>query len=322
MAKNNYAQKLFKGLEAQKLKEYITPMLAKSKENAFDDPDWIFEIKWDGYRAIADLRDGLSLYSRNGLNFEGKFPQVAEALSHFENKFVLDGEIVSIDKDGKPSFQQLQHSDPATDQHLQYQVFDILYLGKKDLTKLTLLERKKILQKELPESNVVRFSDHVIGEGIALFEEMKSQSLEGMMAKRSSSIYSLGKRTGDWLKIRNHQIEEAIIVGYTEPQGGRKFFGSLILARYREGKMYWAGQVGTGFTDKLLKEFYNLMQEIKTTKNPFPAGEYTNKGATWIRQEMVANIKYSEITTDGKFRHPVFLGLREDKTANDLKNLK
>jgi len=300
-------------------------MLAKETDKAFDDKDWLFEIKWDGYRAVSEIRKkNILLYSRNGLNFEQKYPIVAEQLKKINAEAVLDGEIVVLNDEGKPDFQLLQHYSENTDRPIQYYVFDLLELNGHDTTGLKLTERKELLQKLIPENEVIKYSDHIVEKGKSFFKVSKEKDLEGIMAKKMDSKYYQGKRSSDWLKIKNHQTAEAIIAGYTEPAGARKYFGALILASKEGGKLAYIGHTGTGFDQEALKEMYERLQPFVQKKSPFDVKIKTNSPVTWVKPELICEIKYSEVTADGKFRHPVFLHLRDDKTINEInmENLK
>src|SRR5690606_11613142 len=197
----------------RKLRSFIEPMKAKlSDQPAFDSEEWIFEIKWDGYRAIAEVnKTSNKLYSRNGLTFDKAYPKVFEALNLIKHNTIIDGEIVVFDEKGKPNFQKLQNYQNKDKYLIQYYVFDILELDGKPLSNMTLIERKEKLQTILPESNVIKYCDHVDSDGKMLFKEMQKMGLEGMIAKRKSSKYYIGKRTNDWLKIKNIHSQEAII---------------------------------------------------------------------------------------------------------------
>jgi bifunctional non-homologous end joining protein LigD len=303
----------------KKLEKYIRPMLATTMEEPLDGDEWIYEIKWDGYRAIADLRGGLQLYSRNGLSFLGKYHAVEAALKQQQHEMILDGEIVAYNKEGKPDFQMLQHYDDNPQAPIVYQVFDLLYLNGHSTRELTLLQRKELLREALTETDHVKYSDHVENSGSDFFIEIEKNDLEGMMMKKKSGTYAEGARSGTWVKVKNHKREEAVIVGYTEPRGSRSYFGSLILGRYSEGVLRYAGHVGTGFKEKELKEIYTLLQPMVTDKMPFGTRPVTNAPPTWVRPEMVCTVKYTRITEDGLFRHPVFIGIREDISAADLR---
>lgn len=294
-------------------------MLAKETDKTFDDKDWLFEIKWDGYRAVSEIRKKVVLlYSRNGLNFQEKFPIVVDQLKKINAEAVIDGEIVVLDDEGKPDFQLLQHYSENKNRPIQYQVFDLLELNGHDTTGLKLSERKELLQKLIPNNEVIKYSDHILEKGKSFFEVSKEKNLEGIMAKKMDSKYYPGKRTSDWLKIKNHKTAEAIIVGYTAPAGARKYFGALILASKKGNQLEYIGHTGTGFNQKSLKEMFELLQPLVQKDSPFDEKIKTNSTVTWVKPKLICEVKYSEVTTDGKFRHPVFLHLRDDKTINEL----
>lgn len=313
-------KKPWKALAKQeKLSDFIKPMLATSADAPFNSSDWVFEIKWDGYRAIADLTNGLQLYSRNGLSFLGKYPSIEEGLARQKHPMILDGEIVAYNPSGMPHFQSLQHYAETTGVTLIYHVFDLLYLNGHSTRSLNLLERKELLKSALVETPHVKYCDHVEQNGQQFYEAARKNNLEGIMAKKKTSTYRDGARSDEWLKIKNHADEEAVIVGYTQPRGSRKHFGSLILGKYEEGKLIYAGHVGTGFSEKSLKEIYSLLQPLVTEEMPFDKKPTTNMPPTWVKPELVCTVKHSEVTADGLFRHPVFIVLREDKDAYNLR---
>ncbi|MBA3829045.1 MAG: DNA ligase D [Taibaiella sp.] len=295
-------------------------MLAKLDDKAFDSADWVFEIKWDGYRAVAEInKQNTRLYSRNGLSFKDKYPQIFEALGTVKKNVVLDGEVVAFDSKGMPSFQLLQQYDQDNSIPLVYYVFDCLYLDGRSLEDKPLLERKDILKKLLPKSELIKFCDHIAEKGKDFFDAVTKQNLEGMIAKRANSTYQEGSRSADWLKIKHVQTEEAIIAGYTAPRGGRKNFGALVLATHNDkGKLEYIGHTGTGFNDKTLKSTYDRLQSLITDTSPFDKKVVVNSPVTWVKPVLVCNIKFTEITRDGNRRHPVFLGLRVDKTADEV----
>lgn len=296
-------------------------MMAKLHEGAFNDKNWIFEIKWDGYRAIAEVNseDGTKLYSRNGLSFHEKYPPVYNELKKIKKTVVLDGEIVAFSSKGLPDFQVLQQYGMNSDVELAYYVFDVLYIDGKSVQAKPVLERKALLKELLPESDIIRYCDHIKEHGEDFFKLMKRRGLEGMIAKRTDSIYKEGTRTEDWLKVKQVQSEEAIICGYTAPQGERKYFGAIVLGMYIKGVLTYIGHSGTGFNAKSLKQLYDIFQKYKSPESPFDE-QIPNRGnkVTWLRPELVCNIKYSEITQAGIRRHPVYLGLREDKEAEEI----
>lgn len=294
-------------------------MLAKSGKQAFDSEEWVFEIKWDGYRALADLRNKEPLfYSRNGISYEEKFEFLFDELKIQKHKMVIDGEIVAYDETGKPNFQLLQQAGQNPNLALVYQVFDLIWLNGHSTESLSLLERKELLKEALIETDLIKISEHIPEHGIAFFDEIQKMNLEGMIAKKKDSLYIRNHRSEDWLKIKRTDTEEAIICGFTEPKGSRQYFGSLILGRYLDGKLVYSGHTGTGFSDEKLKKIYELLEPLMVKNSPFETTPKTNAPATWIKPEIVCEVKFSEITNDGIFRHPVFLRIREDKEAEEI----
>jgi bifunctional non-homologous end joining protein LigD len=303
---------------------HIKPMLATLTDEPFDDPGWVYEIKWDGYRAVSYLNKGeVEILSRNNLSFTQKFKEVTDALKHWHINAVIDGEIIAINNEGVVNFQQLQNfANKGEDVHLEYYVFDILWLDGKDLTSLTLLERKGILETIMPEDDsVVRFSDHIEEKGKELFELATQRGLEGIMAKKSDSTYMTNFRTKLWLKIKNNKRLEAIICGFTEGRKSRKHFGALVLGKYEGDKLIYIGHTGTGFNDKTLNEVEKKLAPLVTDKMPFAQKPKTNMPVTWVNPKLVCEIKFSQITDEGILRHPVFMGLRADKEAKNEKNV-
>ena len=302
----------------KKLKKFIKPMLSDSKSEPFDGKDWAFEIKWDGYRAIADLRNDIQLYSRNGLSFAEKFKKIVNSLKLQDHEMVLDGELVAYDKEGKPSFQLLQNMGENPKLTIVYQVFDLLYLNGHSTENLDYLQRKELLKEALKETDLVKYHDHVLEKGKEFFRLVENMGLEGMMAKKIDSTYATNSRNGDWLKIKSQQTEEVLICGFTAPKGSRKKFGSLILGRYNGDEIIFTGHTGTGFSDKTLTEIYKKMEPLIISKPVFKTIPKTNDKPTWIKPELIAEIKFTEMTKDHIFRHPVFLRLREDLNPKDL----
>lgn len=301
----------------EKLRSFISPMLAKLGDHSFDSNEWLFEIKWDGYRAVAELGGAdVKLYSRNGLSFINLYSPVTIALSKLKIQAVLDGEIVVFNKQGKPDFQQLQQYNGSLP--IAYYVFDCLMFNGKSLMNLPLLQRKKILKSIIPaDQPIIKYSDHVLEDGNLFFKHVKEHDLEGMIAKRIDSLYYPGKRSWNWLKIKNHNTQEAIIVGMTEPRGSREYFGALVLAIREKDHYRYIGHTGTGFTNASLKEIYSNLKPLTTSKSPFNAKVPVNGKVTWVQPRIVCELKYTELTADGILRHPVFLGLRIDKSARE-----
>ncbi|ASK30791.1 DNA ligase D [Chryseobacterium sp. T16E-39] len=294
-------------------------MLAKSFEKAFDDQDWIFEIKWDGYRAIADLSHKAHLlYSRNGISFLAKFEKITQDFDQQKHTMILDGEIVAYDEKGKPNFQLLQQIGDNPNLALVYQVFDLLWLNGHSTEELPLLQRKELLKEALVETEVIKYCDHIPEKGIEFFDQMKKMQLEGMIAKKTDSLYIENHRTSDWLKIKFTNTEEAIICGFTEPRGSREGFGALILGKYNQGKLIYSGHTGTGFNKETLTQLHQQLKKLIIKSTPFDSAPKTNMPVTWVQPKLVCEIKYSEITKDGIFRHPVFIAIRQDKNPEEI----
>jgi bifunctional non-homologous end joining protein LigD len=297
----------------------IKPMLATPVAEPFDHPDWIFEVKWDGYRAVAEIReDGVSLYSRNGISFNKKFSPIAEALRKFRFDAVLDGEIVVVDDQGRPDFQALQHYQDSGSGHLLYYVFDLLYFRGHDLTDLPLLRRKELLKKLLPSSPRIRLSDHVVKEGVLFFNVAKEKGLEGTIAKHAQSAYETGRRSRQWLKVKTQLAQEGVIAGFTEAGGGRKYFGALVLGVFEGDKLMYIGHVGGGFRSNDLKDIREKLEPLIQEECPFNVKPEANARVTWVKPELVCEVALSGWTEDAVMRQPVFLRLREDKAAREV----
>ncbi|UJR79999.1 non-homologous end-joining DNA ligase [Sandaracinus amylolyticus] len=282
---------------------------------------WLHEIKFDGYRALAYLDHGdVRLVSRNGLSFNERFAPVCAALARLPiERAILDGELCAIDEAGRTHFEALQQGGRHG---LVYFVFDLLFEGDEDLRRLPLIERKERLARLLPETSrgMVRRAEHVRGDGASFLDAAAKLGLEGLIAKRVDRPYLAG-RSLDWQKVKVQQREELVIVGFTPPKGARQRFGSLLLGTVdpeRDGSLRYAGKVGTGFDTHTLEDLYERMVPLRVEEPPVidPPRE---KGATWIRPELVAEVRYTEWTRDGKLRHPAFLGMREDKRASDVR---
>lgn len=303
----------------RKVSNYIKPMLCTPSEKAFDDKDWIFELKLDGYRAIAELnKDNLKLYSRNGLLFHEKYPPVIEALRKIKHSAILDGEIVVVNENGKPDFQKLQHYEENMEYHLIYYVFDILSYEGNDLKNYPLIERKQLLKKLLSRNTIVKYCDHIQTKGINFFRQVVSKDLEGIIAKKKDSKYYIGVRSKEWLKIKHVQTDEAVIAGYTQPRGSRKYFGALVLGKYKNGVLEYIGHSGTGFNEESLKDLWNVMQSLIVPTTPFNKKIKVNAPVTWIKPVLVAEMKFTEKTNENIMRHPVFVTLRPDKNATEV----
>ncbi|MEL1252313.1 DNA ligase D [Flavobacterium sp. DGU38] len=300
---------------------FVKPMLANTKEKPFDDPDWVFENKYDGYRAIAVINPPQAeLYSRNEISFNVNFQPVADELKKIDHTAILDGEIVVEDESGKANFQLLQNYLKTGSGTLKYYVFDLLNLDGNSVTALSLLERKellKILFNKYDFENVF-YSEHTVEKGLELFDLAAKNKQEGIIAKKSDSNYTTNKRSNDWLKIKTSNQEEAIIIGITEPKKSRKYFGAILLGQYYGKRLQFIGKCGTGFNDKTLKELYTKLQPYFTASSPLNEKPALRDTIQWVKPKLVCQVKFSEWTQDKHLRHPVYLGLRIDKKASEV----
>ena len=297
----------------------IKPMLASLTDNIFDDKNWLFEIKWDGYRAIAEIEKGkVDLYSRNNISFNEKFSPIVSSLTQMNYDVILDGEVVSVDENGISKFQLLQNFQRTGEGNLIYYLFDIIYLNGYDLKKLPLIERKEILKKILPDIPNIRFSDHIENEGKALYKIAEEKKLEGILAKNKKSAYQLNKRSKEWLKLKIRKQQEAVIGGFTKPRGSRNELGALVLGAYRNGNFVYIGHSGGGFTEESLKMIRKKLNSLIRKTSPFKETPKTNMPATWVEPKIVCEVSFSEWTEEGLMRHPIYLGLREDKSPHEV----
>ncbi len=292
-------------------------MLATLVEEPFDDPDWLFEIKWDGYRALCTIEDStLTLVSRNGLDMLARFPDLKELRSAFASlPVVVDGEIVSLDAKGRSAFQRLQESQkkPAG---LTYAAFDLLYADGADLRSKPLEERKSLLERLIRDQDLVLYSKHVLSTGTALFERARSEGLEGIIGKRRSSTYQ-ERRSRDWVKIKTGHEQEFVVGGWTEPKGSRAGFGALLLGIYDKRGLRFVGSVGTGFNAKLLHQLSSRLQKLERKTSPFINQVVARAPVHFASPELVVEVRFSEWTRDGYLRQPAYLGLRPDKNPRE-----
>ena len=305
-------------------------MLATQQEQPFSRPEWIFEIKYDGVRVLAERKgDSVELYGRNGTEITNRYPEIKEALKRLAvERFVIDGEIVALDERGQPSFQKLQArmhlSNPRDIQQAMSAApvegifFDCLAIEGHDLRSLGLLERKEILKRFLPPLGRARYSDHVEIAGKDFFEAASERRLEGILAKKANSRYT-GGRSRDWVKIKCQQRQEFVIGGYTDPQGERGYFGALHLGLYQDNKLIYVSKVGTGFDTRSLKLIWEKMQPLARAKSPFEKKSPTGRGNHWLEPALVCEVRYSGWTDDGGIRQPTFLGLRPDKKPEECR---
>ncbi|HEY7572123.1 MAG TPA: non-homologous end-joining DNA ligase [Nitrososphaeraceae archaeon] len=328
-------------LKDSKFPNSIKPMLATPIDRPFDSKEWVFEIKWDGVRAILFLnktdktRPLFELSSRAGNSISHRYPEITQDLEltgtiTCSSSVVLDGEIVVLDRRGHPEFQShqkrmnveysrdiqiLSHQIPAT-----YYLFDILYLDCKSLENLDFVERRRILSSVVKTNHRIKISEFFEEQGISLYDKIKGMSLEGVIAKKKSSIYSQGTRSRDWLKIKDVKTQDCIVIGYTRGEGNREnYFGSLLLAAYDAytHEQRFVGHTGSGFNFEQLDNIYTKLAEMTISKCPIRYVPYTNRDPIWIRPELVAEIKYSNWTNDRIMRAPIFLRFREDKKPEE-----
>jgi bifunctional non-homologous end joining protein LigD len=310
----------------------VHPMLATPVDKPFDGPEWLFEIKWDGYRAVSFLHDGkVRMVSRNQNDLTGEFPELHELAKSIKAKdAVLDGEIVVLDDQGRPSFSMMQQrtgirkggkrTGARRDLPVQYYVFDLLYLDGYDLRRVALEQRKQTLAQIVEPNELVRYSEH-FPQGLALFDLAKQKGLEGILAKKRASHYE-ERRSQEWLKIKVTQTIDCVVGGYTDPEGSRQYFGAIVLGLYdKKGRLIHVGQAGSGFNQTMLKEIWEVLKALDTKSNPF-YGDVEAANVHWVKPERVAEIKFTEWTHESaeggmKLRAPVFLGLREDKDPKE-----
>jgi bifunctional non-homologous end joining protein LigD len=315
--------------EARKapMPQKLSPMLATLTDDAFSDPNWLFEIKWDGVRALAWIADGkYKLRARSGNDIAAQYPELAPlAKGVIGREAILDGEIVALDEHGYSSFERLQDRmhvrNPSPNlvakSPVVYQVFDLLYCDGYDLRGAPLLQRKQLLQRFLRTSPALRYCDHVAGQGQELFELAKQKGLEGIVAKHSDSRY-VGERSTNWLKVKATQTLDAVVGGWTAPRGSTAF-GALLLGLYEGKKLHFVGHVGTGWDAAMQKEILGQLQEHKIASSPFDKLPETNEKPSWASPYVVARVRYGGWTDERRLRHPVFMGLCEDVKAEDCR---
>lgn len=312
----------------------IKPMLAHPFEKAFDSKDWVFEVKWDGVRAILyKNHNNISIQSRNGNDITRLYPEIVNAVKmslRGNESTVLDGEIVVLNEKGIPDFHTHQHRMHIQNHHeimslsiknpSTYYVFDILYDEGKNLESLGYLERRQILNSVLKTNDTIRISEYIDEKGTQILASSKELNLEGIVAKHKRSVYIEGIRSRDWLKIKNTKTQDCVIIGYTRGLGSRvSHFGSLMLAVYsaKERKLKFAGHAGTGFNDQTLSEMYSKLKQLETNDRPVDKIPYLNRETKWLKPVLVAEVKFDEWTRDGILRAPVFLRLRDDKKPEE-----
>jgi DNA ligase D-like protein (predicted ligase) len=309
---------------------WLEPELATLTRDRFSDPAWIFERKLDGERCLAFADGaGVRLMTRNQHDITGTFPEIAAALAAQRrgDDFVVDGEIVAFDKD-QTKFGLLQHRlgviKPAAELLAEvpayYYLFDVLYAGGRDTRPLPLAERKPILYGLLSFDDPLRYTEHRDTEGEEYYREACAQGWEGLIAKRADAPYR-GGRTKDWLKFKCESGQEFVIGGFTDPQRSRTGFGALLLGYYDpDGRLIYAGKVGTGFTNQMLRSLHDRLAASERPGTAFDAGPLprSGSGVHWVEPELVGEVGFSEWTTAGELRHPRFQGLRDDKDPREV----
>ncbi len=301
----------------------VKPMLAVLTDAPFNDDEWVFEVKYDGFRAVTQIQAGKSeMYSRNLKSFNQNYPDLINELNTIKHTVIFDGEVVAENKKGQSVFQLLQNNAKEKIKGtLKYYVFDLLHLNGYDLYDVPLTERKKLLKIVLAKSKKLKhihYSEHVTGKGISFYKKAVKKNLEGIMAKEAGSLYRTGKRSQDWLKIKISLHQEMIIIGITSPKGSRKYFGSLLLGYYEQGKLKYAGNCGTGFTQSTLELLYKKASNYFTDKPPVKEKISFPGEIQWIKPHLICQVKFTEWTSAGSLRHPVYLGLRNYKSAKEV----
>lgn len=310
----------------------FTPMLATLADKPFDHTGWLYEIKWDGYRALAFMnKRSTELRSRNNKSFNEQFYPVYDAVKAWKLHAVLDGEIAVINASGQSDFSLLQQWRSEADGRLVYYVFDILWLNGHDLRNLPLSTRKAVLEEQIRNApgDIIRLSESFDTTGTEFFNIAKQMGLEGIIAKRSESLYYPGERSRDWLKIKTSNRQEVVIGGYTKNEGSSKPFSSLLVGVFEKGKLQYTGKIGTGFNTQLQKQLLQQFKALEVKQSPFTIVPDVNKpsrfrpnppkaSAIWVKPQLVCEVSYREMTSDGVMRHPSFEGMRTDKGAKDV----
>jgi len=310
--------------------KHFSPMLATLVDKPFDEPGWVYEIKWDGYRAIALSNKGkLNLVSRNNKSFNEKFYPIYETLRKWNINAVLDGEVAVLNEKGVADFGTLQNWRSEADGDLIYYLFDIVWLEGYDLTGLPLTRRKEILKGTIPAEDNVRLSENFETSATDFLEAAAKMGMEGIIAKKADSNYFPGQRTREWLKIKANKRHEVVIGGFTQNEGSPKLFSSLLVGVFDKGRFHYTGKIGTGFNEQVQREMMAEMKKLVTDKPVFTEIPVVDKPSrfrpnppkakvTWLKPRLVCEVSYAEMTTDGVMRHPSFEGMRIDKKAKDV----
>lgn len=328
---------LFAGLSAESLKKrkkmnepsFIPPMLATLTTDYFSSPDWIYEHKFDGERCQVIKKDGkVHLISRNKREINNEYPELAKAFDkQSADDFIVDGEIVATLK-GISDFELLQSRINLKDLNriqaktaqvpVAIKIFDVMYAGGYDVRDLPLLDRKKILQKLLKYNDLITYTEHKNGNGLAYFKKACKLKWEGLIAKKADGIYETGRRSPRWLKFKCIMKQELAIGGFTAPKGSRIDFGALLVGYYEKGKFKYAGKVGTGYTQEILKMLGKKLRALEIKKCPFSNYDESLQGVHWVKPKLVAEFQFAQWTNAGKLRVGRYKGLRDDKAAKDV----
>jgi DNA ligase D-like protein (predicted ligase) len=314
------------GLRRRAQPEWSQPMLATLTEERFSDPDWIYERKLDGVRCLVfRRRDRVSLMSRNRKALDNHYPELVGAISgQCTDPFIADGEIVAFDR-GQTSFARLQGRMQLTDPDAARRtgiavflyLFDLLHVGRFDVTGLDLRDRKRLLREALRFTGPLRLTSHRNAEGEGYYREACRRGWEGVIAKRASGSYVHG-RSPDWLKFKCVHQHEMVVVGFTDPHGRRRRLGALLVGYYEGGRLRYAGKVGTGFDDATLDRLGDRLERLERDSSPLDGERPREGGVHWVRPKLVAEIGFTEWTRDGRLRHPRYIGLRTDKPAREV----
>jgi bifunctional non-homologous end joining protein LigD len=308
----------------------LKPMLATLVDKPFDEDGWLYEVKWDGYRALGFSHKGnVELKSRNDKSFDEKFYPVKEAMESWGIDAVVDGEIVVVKEDGISSFGALQNWRSEADGDLYFYVFDLIWYKGKDLSGLPLTDRKAILKSIVPEEGIIKYSEGFSESGTQFFEAAKKTGLEGIIAKKADSLYLSGDRSSEWLKIKANTRQEMVIGGYTKNDDSSKLFSALLVGFFEKGELVYTGKIGTGFNTQDQRDMLKKFKPLIIKKPPFSELPDINKPsrfrpnpphatATWLKPQLVCEVSYTEMTSDGVMRHPSFEGMRIDKKANEV----
>ena len=329
---SNYQSKLKKVQEKKEapFPSDIKPMLATLVDEPFEEPGWLYEVKWDGFRVLAYIEKGqVDICSRNNKSFNDKFYSLFDYLKDLEINAVFDGEVVVLDKNGMPDFAALQGWRSEADGHLVYYVFDLLWIDGYDLMDTPFSERRKVLEAVLPQNGPVKISETLKVSGNEFFKVADKMKLEGIIAKREDSTYKPDKRTKDWLKIKTQRFQEAVIGGYTINEGTSRLFSSLLLGMFENGEFISVATVGTGFNKKQQQQLLDKLKPLHIKNCPFKEQPEYNKPSRfrpnppkadvyWVKPEVVVEISFRTVAPDGAFRHPSYKGIREDKAAKEV----